>query len=190
MAHYFVLVILPEEFATPDDKESIDESIGNILAPFDMGSISGEQNDQGFFDWYEIGGRFDGAVNRLPNYYHEALALSEKNPDKDYGELFRKLASEELKRNSCRVSQIKFPLGTQTVFPDKVVFPNSSLKEMPAWFLSPDFVRTADGKSREIPIPISSKMEAQTSREEWDREWASVVKEYGDRLAVGLDCHL
>lgn len=190
MGHYFVLIILPEEFRSTEDKERIEDWISQIMTPHFSATISGEINEQGFCDSYEIGGRFDGAINGLPNYYFEALETSRSNPDKDYGLLFRRLASEEMKRNSCKVDQIKFPSGTEVVLPEKVVFPDGTVKGMPAWFLSPDFVRTADGKLREISVPFKRKPEAEASRHVWDEDWTSIVKKYGDRFAVALDCHV
>lgn len=188
MAHYFVVVILPTGLRLEDGKERIEECIQEIMSPYDTGSISGDYNDKGFFDWYVIGGRFDGAINGLPNYYHEALELSKKNPDKDYGELFRRLASEELVRNSCVVGRIELKSEGGNVLPSRTLTPDG-LREMPEWFIFPDFVRTSDGKLREIPIPLP-KTNEESTRQDWNRTWAEITEKYGDNLAVGLDCHL
>jgi hypothetical protein len=185
-----VLVILPEGFGPPDERETIEEAVRRILSPYDTWGIDGEYNERGFYDGYDIGGAFDGAVNGMPNYYHEALTLSGNNPHKDYGILFRQLALEELKRNSCRVDNIRFPAGEESELPERVVLPDCSVKVMPQWFIFPDMVRTADGKLREGPILASSKTEAKVSREAWDQEWERIVRECGKRLAVGIDCHL
>jgi hypothetical protein len=190
MAHSFVLVILPEGLGSSADREKVEESIDRIMSPYFTESSSGEHNEQGLWDSYEIGGVFDGAVNGLPNYYQDALTLSRNNPDKDYGPLFRRLASEELKRNSCKVSKVRLPARDDTVFPAAVVLPNGSVKKMPEWFLFPDFVSTADGKLEETPLPLSSMADAKASRQAWGRAWVEIVENYGDRLAVGLDCHL
>jgi hypothetical protein len=190
LAHSFVLVILPEGLESWDDNAKIEKLVNHIMSPYCTGSSSGEYSEQGFCDFYEIGGVFDGAINGLPNYYQEALALSRENPDKDYGPLFRRLASEELKRNSCKVSKIRFSAGDEIVLPATVVLPKGSIKKMPEWFLYPDFVRTANGKLKETPVPLSSTVDAKASRDAWGRAWAEIVKDYGDRLAVGLDCHL
>lgn len=106
------------------------------------------------------------------------------------GILFRRLASEELKRNSCTVNQVRFPAGQQSERPEKVVLPDGSVKEMLEGFALTDMVRNADGKLKEVPMLASSKTETRVSRDAWDREWEGIVREYGKRLAVGVDCHL
>lgn len=123
--HEFVLLILPKEIESVDAKEGVEAGIHRIMDPYRI--TEGEENKRGFYDYFGVGGAWDGAINGLSNYYREALALSENNPRKDYGPLLRWLATEELKRNSRRVDQVTFPTAVQKAVPNRIVLPDGSV---------------------------------------------------------------
>ncbi len=127
--HEFVLLILPEEIESVDGKEEVEAAIHRIMDPHRI--IEGEENKRGFYDYFGVGGGWDGAINGLSNYYRETLVLSKKNSRNDYGSLLRWLATEELKRNSYRIDQITFLTAVQKAVPNRIVLPDGSVIEHP-----------------------------------------------------------
>jgi hypothetical protein len=57
--HFLVHVILPKDVGPAPHTRDVEEALERLLAPY--GNMDGE-NDEGWWDWYEIGGRFTGTV--------------------------------------------------------------------------------------------------------------------------------
>jgi hypothetical protein len=58
--HFLVHVILPKDVGTAPTARQVDAAVERLLEPF--GNFDGHENDDGWWDWYELGGRFAGAV--------------------------------------------------------------------------------------------------------------------------------
>jgi|RhiMetdeSRZDD1v2_1073273.scaffolds.fasta_scaffold180729_3 hypothetical protein len=57
--HFLVHVILPPECREPVSAAQVNRAVEKLLTPY-YGGDGG--SDDGWFDWYELGGRFAGAI--------------------------------------------------------------------------------------------------------------------------------
>ena len=62
--HFFVHVILPDRIRGGCSQNEVESAIESVLKPY---SVEDGENEDGWWDWYEMGGRFDGLVKpRIP----------------------------------------------------------------------------------------------------------------------------
>jgi hypothetical protein len=96
------------------------------MSRYDAGPISGNYHDDGFYDYYSTGGKFDGAINGLLRTVKlgEHLGRYERVQS---DEAVKRFSEEtEVARNSRLTRKINFSLEDYAFVPNGILFPDGT----------------------------------------------------------------
>lgn len=186
MSHFPVLVILPDDIPFDNPHGEIEDKVAELLAPYDENEEMFAEGSR--WDWWVIGGRWDGAIRNLAwQELKETCFLCKgtgKRPDMEVengcnGCAGTGLSSvwptdpryHQLERNMLRVKELDPEFSI-----DHFVVPTGQWceKARVGWF--------------GMTIPNEDGIEDRGGL--YTMEWETAKNKYADNIAVLVDCHV
>lgn len=159
--HMFAVVLVPA------GTEEIDKAVAELMRPHEERYGPGEDDYAGWWDWYRIGGRFDGAIKGA--YRAESCPACSAGGQAGTDCHYRSGTHDQLQHNIVPVAQ----LG----------------EVRPFTVVAPDVVAHRSWWDATVPSDIDGCHGDFVEDPDWDRTCATILLTHRDHVAVGVDYH-